>query len=248
MFDLDEFQAHNRLRFANPELLLQALTHSSYVNEHPDVALEDNERLEFLGDAVISFLSGDLLFRRFPDLPEGDLTRLRAALVRTESLAAIARACQVGPALRLGRGEANSGGRERITNLCGGFEAVIGALYLDQGLEAVRAFIHPYLEGRLTVVLAEALDHDARSRLQEWSQAQLSETPIYQLVEASGPDHAKQFVVEVLIDGQPAGRGAGHSKQAAALAAARVALEAVRTGTFPPPAQADTTDLPEIPF
>jgi len=244
--DLDAFQAHNQLRFTNSSLLQQALTHSSYTNEHLDEALADNERLEFLGDAVLSFLSGDLLFRRFPDLPEGDLTRLRAALVRTESLAEIARICRVGPALLLGRGEAQSGGRARLTILCAAFEAVIGALYLDQGLAAVRAFAGPYLEDRLTVVLAESLDHDPRSRLQEWSQAQLGATPIYQLVEASGPDHAKRFIVEVLIDGQTAGRGAGHSKQAAALAAAQVALEAVRAGRFPhlPDSAADELDIP----
>ena len=133
--------------FATRLLLQQALTHRSYVNEHDDEDLSDNERLEFLGDAVLDFVSGEMLYRRFPEMPEGDLTRLRAALVRTESLAALAVKCRLGEALRMGKGEEKGGGRERLNNLCGGFEAVIGALYLDQGLEAVKTFVMPQLAG-----------------------------------------------------------------------------------------------------
>lgn len=230
MIELDEFQAENRLHFQEPALLQQALTHRSYVNEHDEDDLSDNERLEFLGDAVLDFISGELLFRRFPAMPEGDLTRLRAALVRTESLASLAVNCRLGEALRMGKGEEKGGGRERPNNLCGGFEALIGALYLDQGLEAVREFVTPQLLERLEQVLAESLDRDARSLLQEISQADYNQTPFYRLVEASGPEHEKEFTFDALIGDQVVGRGTGRSKQAASQAAARDALERLRGG------------------
>lgn len=206
-------------------LLQQALTHRSYVNEHNDPDAVDNERLEFLGDAVLSFIAGDMLFREFPNMPEGDLTRLRAAMVRTDSLAQIGLARRVGEALRMGKGEERSGGRTRANNVCAAFEAVIGALYLDQGLDAVRAFVCPLLAERLEQVLSESLHTDARSQLQERAQAELNETPQYVLVDASGPDHERVFTVEVVIGGRVAGSGQGRSKQAASMAAARAALE-----------------------
>ena len=234
MIDLREFQKAANLRFHDESLLLQALTHRSYVNEHTEADLIDNERLEFLGDAVLGFVSGDLLFRTYPDMPEGDLTRLRAAIVRTESLAALAQLCRVGEALRMGRGEENSGGRERLNNLCGAFEAVIGAVYLDQGLDAVKNFVTPLLRMRLETVLAESLDKDARSVLQERSQAAYNLTPIYRLVDASGPDHDKAFTFEVLIGDQIVGRGVGRSKQAASHAAANDALRHIASGGFVP--------------
>ncbi len=228
--ELTEFQTENGLAFGDLLLLQQALTHRSYVNEHDDQDLSDNERLEFLGDAVLDFVSGELLYRRFPQMPEGDLTRLRAALVRTESLAALALKCRLGEALRMGKGEEKGGGRERLNNLCAGFEAVVGALYLDQGLEAVRTFVTPQLLTRLDQVLAESLDKDARSILQEISQAQYSLTPAYRLVDASGPEHEKEFVFEALIGDQVVGRGSGRSKQAASQAAAQDALERLEKG------------------
>lgn len=230
MIEIDEFQAENGLRFRAPALLQQALTHRSYVNEHDEDDLSDNERLEFLGDAVLDFVSGEMLFRRFPAMPEGDLTRLRAALVRTESLASLAVRCRLGEALRMGKGEEKGGGRDRPNNLCGGFEALIGALYLDQGLDAVREFVTPRLLERLEQVLAESLDRDARSLLQEISQADYNQTPVYRLVEASGPEHEKAFIFEALIGDQVVGRGTGRSKQSASQAAARDALERLQTG------------------
>ncbi len=230
MIEIDDFQAENALHFRDLALLQQALTHRSYVNEHDDADLSDNERLEFLGDAVLDFISGELLYLRFPAMPEGDLTRLRAALVRTESLAALAVRCRLGEALRMGKGEEKGGGRERPNNLCGGFEALVGALYLDQGLDAVRAFVMPQLGERLEQVLAESLDRDARSRLQEISQADYNQTPIYRLVEASGPEHEKEFTFEALIGDQVVGRGTGRSKQAASQAAARDALDRLESG------------------
>lgn len=232
VIDLRDFQKEANLRFQDESLLQQALTHRSYVNEHNEAGLIDNERLEFLGDAVLDFVSGDMLFRRYPNMPEGDLTRLRAAIVRTESLAALAQLCRVGEALRMGRGEENSGGRERANNLCGAFEAVIGALYLDQGLEAVKEFVTPLLLTRLDQVLAESLDKDARSELQERSQAAYNLTPVYRLVDASGPDHDKAFTFEVLIGDQIVGRGVGRSKQAASHAAANDALKTITSADF----------------
>lgn len=221
---LDQWQSEVGLCFADKRLLLRALTHRSYVNEHEDVE-GDNERLEFLGDAVLDFVVGDMLFQRYPEMPEGQLTRLRSALVRTESLAELARSIQLGQALRMGRGEAASGGRDRQGILCGAFEAVVGALYLEQGLEAVKQFVLPRLGDLLEQVLASGLHLDARSHLQEWSQAHRGITPVYHLVGATGPDHDKQFEVEVLIGDEVVGHGAGHSKQSAAQSAARDALK-----------------------
>lgn len=230
VIELAEFQAINGLHFRDEALLRQALTHRSYVNEHEGANLSDNERLEFLGDAVLDFVSGEMLYQRFPTMPEGDLTRLRAALVRTESLAALALKCRLGEALRMGRGEEKGGGRERPNNLCGGFEAVMGALYLDQGFEAVNTFVIPHLLLRLEEVVSASLDRDARSVLQEISQAEYNLTPAYRLVDASGPEHEKEFVFEAMIGSQVVGRGVGRSKQAASQAAAQNALERLESG------------------
>jgi ribonuclease-3 len=221
------------LKFQNPALLAQALTHRSYINEHGIADTGDNERLEFLGDAVLDFLVGDMLYQRYPDLPEGDLTRLRAALVRTESLASLAQQMGLGEALRMGKGEETTGGRERQTNLCAVFESLVGALYLDQGLPAVQKFVTPQLNPLLEQIITAALDRDARSTLQEWSQAELNLTPIYRTVSASGPDHQKEFLVEVLIGDVVAGQGIGRSKQAGAQAAARSALENMKSDNPP---------------
>lgn len=221
------------LKFQNSMLLTQALTHRSYINEHGAADTGDNERLEFLGDAVLDFLVGDMLYQRYAELPEGDLTRLRAALVRTESLASLAQQMGLGEALRMGRGEETTGGRERQTNLCAVFEALVGALYLDQGLPAVQEFVIPQLNPLLEQIITAALDRDARSTLQEWSQAELNLTPIYRTVSASGPDHQKEFLVEVLIGDVVAGQGIGRSKQAGAQAAARSALENINSGNSP---------------
>lgn len=227
---VDELLAALKLKFKRRELADQALTHRSYVNEHESENASDNERLEFLGDAVLDFVAGELLFLRYPDMPEGDMTRLRAALVRTESLATIAGDLGIDRALRMGKGEELSGGRKRATNLCGAFEAFIGALYLDQGMEHVREFAVPLLETRLHAVFDEQSDKDARSLLQEWSQAQHNLTPMYHMVGAIGPDHDKQFTVEVTIGGKIAGRGVGRSKQIASQEAARNAFDNLRAG------------------
>jgi ribonuclease III len=222
--ELDQLQSHLKLHFNDRALLQQALTHRSFLNEHTDADVEHNERLEFLGDAVLDFLAGELLYKRFPELPEGELTRLRASIVRTEALAELARVCELGEALVMGKGEEKGGGRERLNNLCAAFEALVGALYLDQGVDAVRDFVTPYLMTLLQRVLDDNLHIDARSQLQEWSQAQRNVTPQYRTVSESGPDHQKEFMLEVLIGDEVMGSGTGRSKQAAAQSAARDAL------------------------
>lgn len=231
---IDDLQQKLDLRFNDVGLLEQAMTHRSYAHEIEE-QVEDNERLEFLGDAVLNFLSGDMLYDRFPDGAEGWLTRLRAALVRTESLKVLALECDLGAALRMGKGEENSGGRNRKTNLCAAFEALVGALYLDQGIDAVRAFVIPMLDKRLETVIEEASYQDARTLLQEWSQAEHGITPIYQIIDESGPDHEKEYVAEVTIDENVAGRGVGRSKRAAAQSAARDALKNIEEPPQNPP-------------
>jgi ribonuclease III len=206
--------------FKDYRLLSRALTHRSYLNEHPE-ALEDNERLEFLGDAVLDFLVGAWLYNRFPEMAEGSLTRLRAALVGNDQLAEFARQLGLGSVMQLGKGEDDSGGRNRTALLGGAFEAVVGALFLDQGIPAVRRFVEPLLEEASEDILEDRKDLDPKSGLQEWAQSQGLGTPYYQTVSARGPDHAKVYEVEVVIQGKVYGRGVGHSKQAAAKAAAR---------------------------
>src|SRR5215216_2399699 len=212
------------LSFLDLSLLTRALTHRSYINENPD-SLQDNERLEFLGDAVLDFVVGAWVYNRFPEMQEGELTKIRSAIVRNEQLAVFARQLNLGPALRLGRGEFTSGGRQRDGLLGSLFEALIGALYLDAGLAAVEAFVHPLLDASQDFVLDEI--HDPKSRLQEWAQAEKMGTPQYVTIGSSGPDHAKVFEVEVRIQGLTYGRGHGSSKQVAARIAAQTTLESL---------------------
>jgi ribonuclease-3 len=204
-------------------LLSRALTHRSYLNEHTE-ALVDNERLEFLGDAVLDFVVGAWLYNRCPEMPEGDLTRLRSALVDTEQLAEYAKKICLGKAMRLGRGETQAGGRNRAALLCDTFEALIGAIYLDSGILKVEKFIIPLLEEATEEVLVNHRIEDPKSLFQEWAQAQGFSTPQYVTRSASGPDHSKLFEVDVLSNGSVFGSGVGHSKQIAAKAAAQNAL------------------------
>ena len=213
--------------FVDKSLLQRALTHRSYINEHPDFPFEDNERLEFLGDAVIDFLSGEYLYHRFPELPEGPLTNLRSTLVRRETLACFAQDLELGQYLLMGYGEADSGGRERPTVLADAFEALAGAVYLDQGLEVQRSFFQPFMEKKVADALRDEVDKDPKSRLQELAQSQMRHTPRYLAVSESGPDHAKEFAVQVTIGDKVYGEGSGHSKQVAAQAAAQAALERI---------------------
>ncbi len=223
----EDFSREAGLAFNDPQLLRRALTHSSYINEHPEL-VDDNERLEYLGDAALDFLTAAFLFRRYPEMDEGQLTRLRSALVCTEQLAEFATQLDLGDAVLLGRGEEASGGRQRLAMLCDTFEALIGAIYLDSGLDAVVAFLEPRLERAVESALEDEALLDPRSLLQIWAQAELGETPRYQTVDSFGPDHARQFVVEVEVGEQKAGRGQGRSKQEAAQRAATAALAAIR--------------------
>jgi ribonuclease-3 len=205
-------------------LLRRALTHRSYLNEHPE-ALEDNERLEFLGDAILDFVVGAWLYNRFPEKSEGDLTRLRAALVKTDQLAKFAIKINLAAALRLGQGEEDGGGRSRPTMLCALFEAVIGALYIDANIQTVNQFIEPLLEEAVDSILKAHQDKDPKSLLQEWAQGEGYNAPFYRIISEDGPDHAKIFGVEVFIEGEKYGIGKGRSKQAASKAAALSAIE-----------------------
>jgi len=218
---------HNlQYTFSDPEILKLALTHPSYAHEHPGEGGEEhhNQRLEFLGDAVLDFLVAAWLYCTYTDFPEGPLTRLRATLVRTTTLANLARELDLGSALLLGRGEEESGGRERAANLCDALEATVGALYLDGGKDVIWARLEPWFAGRATAILDAEAYVDAKSRFQEWSQAELGQTPAYQIVDEAGPDHAKTFTAQVLIGDDVAGQGTGASKRMAEQAAARVAL------------------------
>lgn len=223
-----ELSRRLNLSFSNLSLLTRALTHRSYVNENSD-AVEDNERLEFLGDAVLDFIVGAWTYNRFPEMREGDLTKVRSAIVRNDHLARFARSIDLGNAIRLGRGEASSGGNDRDLLLGSAFEALVGAIYLDSGLGAVVAFVNPLLNDTQEYILDKI--HDPKSRLQELAQAEKLGTPQYVTISTQGPDHAREFEVEVRIQGKAYGKGSGTSKQAAAHVAAQSALEVLEKST-----------------
>ncbi len=227
MDDYSQLEKNLGLVFRDHSLLSRALTHRSFLNEHPDQALEDNERLEFLGDAVLDFIVGAYLYHHYPEMHEGDLTSLRAALVRARTLAEFAVALNLGHFLRLGYGEAENGGRERTPLLCATFEAVIGAMYLDQGIDAVQTLVEKLIRPALVEIIEQSKHIDAKSEFQVWSQAQFNITPHYRVVSSSGPDHAKVFNVQVLLKDEVWGEGPGRSKQKGAQAAAAVALQKV---------------------
>jgi ribonuclease-3 len=227
MQHIKAYQEQLGLTFRDASLLQRALTHRSYINEHTGEKLEDNERLEFLGDSILDFLAAEWLYHRFPEMDEGHLTRLRAGLVRNDILATYATSLGIGNMLLMGKGEQDNGGRLRIRNLGGAFEAVAGALYLDQGTDAVRQFATPLFGPALDDMMREQTSTDAKSRLQEWSQANLGLTPHYRTIEITGPDHAREFTIEVLIGDKIYGMGRGKNKQSAAQAAARAALVAI---------------------
>ena len=219
-----EFAARLLPGFGNLLILSRALTHRSYLNEHAE-ALEDNERLEFLGDAVLDFVVGAWLYNKYPEMPEGDLTRMRSALVHTAQLADFGRSIGLGRAMRLGRGELQAGGNDRSALLCDTFEAVIGAIYLDQGIDGVMGFIEPMLITASEDILENHKDEDPKSKLQEWAQGKGFAAPQYLTRNATGPDHSKLFEVDVCVNGKVSGSGSGYSKQAATKQAAINALE-----------------------
>ncbi|MEM7330821.1 MAG: ribonuclease III [Chloroflexota bacterium] len=213
-----------QFKFSDYSLLNRALTHRSYLNENPIDSIEDNERLEFLGDAVLDFIVGSYLYHRFPEMDEGELTSLRAALVRAKTLAMFAKQLDLGAFVRLGLGEAENGGRERTPILCATFEAVIGAIYLDSGIDYVEPIVTRLIGPALEQIVAESSHKDAKSEFQVWAQAQFNITPRYKVVKTEGPDHAKIFTTLVMVGDAVWGEGSGGSKQRAAQAAAAQAM------------------------
>ena len=225
MADLAALQQTLGVSFNDPSLLERALVHSSYINENPNLAPNSNERLEFLGDAVLGLVVAGKLYQDFPNSDEGEMTTLRAALVRRDTLTRMARAIKLGDYLYLGRGEEASGGRNKPANLAGALEAVIAAIFLDQGLAITRDFILGLLNAELQKVASQGAGIDYKSQLQELIQAREQQIPIYSVIEAIGPDHDKRFTVEVRLGEAVLGRGSGKSKKAAETEAARSALE-----------------------
>ncbi len=225
MVDLATLQQTLGISFNEPSLLEQALVHSSYINENPDVAPVSNERLEFLGDAVLGLVVAEKVYRDFPQFSEGEMTRLRSTLVRRDTLARAARAIRLGDYLYLGRGEETSGGRDKSVNLAGALEAVIAAIFLDQDSTAARDFILRLFNKELRKVVSQGAGVDYKSQLQELIQARRQLTPAYHVVDAVGPDHDKRFTVEVRVDGAVLGKGSGKSKKEAETEAARSALQ-----------------------
>lgn len=211
--------------FNQPWLLEQALRHSSYCHENAAPALDSNERLEFLGDAILGLLIAEKLYQDLPAASEGELTKLRTALVRSSTLARLARAMGLGKQLYLGRGEELSGGRDKATNLAGALEAVIAATFIDQGLATTRTFILKLFRQELENLIRQGAAADYKSQLQELLQSRGQAVPTYYLVETRGPDHARTFTVEVRAGNTILGRGSGKSKKTAETEAARDALE-----------------------
>ncbi len=203
------------------------MTHRSYINEAAGQVSLSNERLEFLGDAVLGLVVAEKLYSDYPDFHEGDLTRVRSALVRTDMLAEVARNINLGDYLLIGRGEEESGGRDRRRNLAGAMEALIGAVYLDNGFEAAADLVLRILGNEFQSAIERKSRKNPKSRLQEMMQASGRHAPAYQVVNATGPDHNKLFLVEVFVEGVWLGCGIGSSKQMAEQEAARAAIESL---------------------
>ena len=220
---MQELEKKLNYTFRNQELLREALNHSSYANEHRSQGLGSNERLEFLGDSVLGFVTAEYLFARHPDLPEGDLTRIRAALVCEQSLHEVAQKLNLGSYLKLGKGENACGGRSRPSILADAVEAVLAAVFLDGGLAHDRDIIQRFLLDRMEQVNRASRDH--KTYLQELVQRKSGQVLSYELIGESGPDHNKTFQMQVLLNGQPIGQGTGHSKKEAEQAAANAAIE-----------------------
>jgi len=211
-------------RFREPSLLQTALTHSSYANECRGAGQESNERLEFLGDSILGFVTADCLYRKYPGVPEGRMTRLRAELVCEQSLVTVARELGLGEDMRFGKGEEHTGGRTRPSILADCVEAVIAALYLDGGLAVAGAFIERYILSGLDSREAEPFS-DYKTALQELVQQKSGQVLSYAMIAESGPDHNKLFTAQVSLNGKAIGQGTGHTKKEAEQAAARSALE-----------------------
>ena len=222
---MQELEKKLNYTFRNQELLREALNHSSYANEHRSQGLGSNERLEFLGDSVLGFVTAEYLFARHPDLPEGDLTRIRAALVCEQSLHEVAQKLNLGSYLKLGKGEETGGGRTRPSILADATEALLAAVYLDGGIGSARKIIRKFI---LDSEEEKSASRDYKTALQELVQRESGQVLTYRLTGESGPDHAKTFCMEVQLNGKAIGAGQGRSKKEAEQAAARAALQALQ--------------------
>jgi len=221
--DLQALQARLGMRFEDENMLMQALTHCSYSNDKGG-NIPDYERLEFLGDAVLDFISADFLYTHFPHVPEGELTLLRSALVKTDALAQLARMYGLGDYIRMSKGDEQAGGRTRASMLCDVFEALIGVMYLQKGLEAVRAFMTPLLSARESIISDEAVNKSPRSRFQEWAEATHAITPRFEVLSVGGQPHQPNYEMAVYLGNRLITTGYGTSKGIAAKNAAQNAL------------------------
>ncbi len=225
MADLTVLQKTLKIKFKNKALLEQALVHSSYINENPGIASGDNERLEFLGDAVLGFIIAEELYKRFPQFSEGEMTRVRSSLVSQAALSRLAKAIKLGDYLYLGKGEEGGGGRNKPANLSGALEALTAAIFLDRGPAVTRKFVLRLMSKKMGKALSRGVEADYKTRLQEIMQAQRQLKPKYRVIEAVGPAHDRRFTVEVMVGEGVMGRGSGKSKKAAEAEAARAALD-----------------------
>lgn len=225
MKNLEKLQQRLGIKFNEPQLLAQALVHRSYLNEAIGEGLESNERLEFLGDSVLSFTVSHWLHQKFPHYKEGELTNLRSSLVRTSTLAQIANQLKIGQNLLMSRGEKSAGGEKNQSLLANALEAIIGAIFLDQGIAKAKEFIKTQLNPFLDQTLSKGELKDSKSLLQEKIQEKIKETPVYKTLKEKGPDHAKVFTVGVYSQGKLLAKEKGKNKQEAEEKAAKAALE-----------------------
>jgi ribonuclease-3 len=226
MIEFSDLEKKIRIAFKDKGLLKQAFIHRSYINENPGLGLNHNERLEYLGDAVLELIVTENLYKKFPNKTEGELTALRAALVNAVMIAEVAQKLDLNEYLLLSKGESKDVGRARQYILANTFEALIGAIYLDQGYDTAKEFITKFLLPRLEEIVAKKLWRDPKSLVQEMSQEHLGITPFYKVLAESGPDHNKQFTVGIFLGTELASEGRGKSKQEAEQKAAEMALQA----------------------
>jgi len=229
---LEHLQSVLKLRFRNKSLLGKALTHRSYVNECGAIA-KDNERLEYLGDSVLALVVNEYLFKKFEDYLEGDLAKIKSAVVSEATLAAVARELNLGSYIQMGRGEEMSGGRDRTSILANTVEALIGAVYLDAGLRESRRFVLGLLKGAIDRIDRLSYYRDPKTTLQEIVQKKYKDRPEYRVIEESGPDHNKNLLVQLVVQGRDICVGTGSSKRKAEIEAALHALEIIHRGDAP---------------
>jgi len=225
--NIEKLQGRVDYQFSSEELLLEALTHKSFSNERPDVSIVCNERLEFLGDAVLDLVISQRTFEDYPDLPEGELTRVRAELVREKNLAEVARRFDFGSCIKMGRGERRSGGESKDSILANAVEAFLGALFLDGGYSEAQRVIENIFRNEIILAVRNEFDVDHKTKLQEFCQRVHHQTPDYQLISESGPDHQRHYTVEVHLKGKKISTGEGRSKKLAEQDAARGAQMAL---------------------